>query len=124
MPSKSMRTEPAVASLAESLFGAVFALAPAFFAESAAALSAFSSSLSGADGDGRSLRKTATYTLRVAGWSNEAMLPPNWSPRSVLAVKNRYLPLRSNTGKRTSLVPSVTRCFSPVVTSNTFSTER
>ncbi len=71
--------------------------------------SGFSSSLSGAMGEGRSFLRTIAYTLRLTGRLILAMLPGDATgPRSVLAAKKRYLPLRSQAGDRASLMPSVT----------------
>src|SRR5262249_10011746 len=70
----------------------------------------FSSSLSGARGDGRSFRKTITYALLVTGLPIPLIFPPPKPaaiPRSVLAIKYRYLPLLSNAGHWASLMPSV-----------------
>src|SRR5713226_8912010 len=51
----------------------------------------FSSSLSGARGDGWSLRRTIRYALRVIGrLMLDRSSQPVVGPTSVLAVKNRY----------------------------------
>ncbi len=69
----------------------------------------FSSSLSGTSGDDSSLLSTATYTLRETRCSLLDMSSScAVSATFVDAAKYRYLPLRSNTGKRASLMPSVT----------------
>src|SRR5262249_17307825 len=86
------------------------ALAPSSgdFGSSLLCAAAFSSSLSGASGEGRSLRRTIRYALRVTLRSAlERSSQPVVGPTSVLAVKNRYWPFLSNDGKRASLRPSV-----------------
>src|SRR5687768_866096 len=94
MPSTSMRTGSGAGSAAG--FASFFSAA------------AFSSSLSLASGDGRSLRSTTRYTLRVRRLSLvDCANQSSTGPASVEPNRYRYLPLRSNTGSLTSARPSV-----------------
>src|SRR5690349_3070775 len=79
-----------------------------FFSSASAGFFAPSSSLSFASGDGRSLRKTVRYTLRVSRMSwPDCANQSSTGPAFVEPKKYRYFPLRSNTGSVTSARPSV-----------------
>src|SRR5208283_5691408 len=52
--------------------------------------------------------------LLVTGRLKLSIEPSIVGPASVLANRYRYFPLRSNTGEKESLIPSVTRWLSPV----------
>ena len=68
----------------------------------------FSSSLSGANGDGRSLARTVEVDAAGHRPAEAADVRLQRRPESVEAVKYRYLPSLSNTGSLASLMPSVT----------------
>ena len=79
------------------------------------AVLSFSSSLSGASGEGSVLVEhdevdAAGHRPVHAGHVDAV----GGRADVVLAVKNRYLPRLSNASQRTSLMPSVTWCFLPV----------
>src|SRR4029450_6909211 len=88
--------------------GAAFAGAAAFSPSGFFSSLTFSSSLSGAKGEGTLLSSTAIYIelldVRATAWISS----PRLSPELVLAVKYKYFPSLSNTGFHASLIPSVT----------------
>ena len=76
-----------------------------------------SSSLSGSSGLGSPFFSTARYSPKFSLWSYDVMSSHcDFSPKSVDARNQRYLPLASHAGHIASARPSVTCFVSPVST--------